>query len=146
MADSNTVFGVIVALGPALAIAIGAVVVWLKAEAKNIESTKAAQTAVTKLTQSNSQGDSLASMGAKLGGAIIKDAMTIPTLKPFVDEATMIYDEGVKIWNDENGSDAEMADTEKALDTVLGLIQKALPAAPVPSPAPVATPAAVPAK
>jgi hypothetical protein len=72
-------------------------------------------------------------MGIKMGGAVVSEAATIPTLKPFVDKLNVIYNDGVKIWNDESGTDAQMNDIVSAFNDVHAFIQKMLPPKAVPS-------------
>lgn len=130
MAETAMIEMVVASLGPLFAAAIISIMKWLQSEAARLEQKREVKDAIDKMNQSFGQGDSLASMGMKLGGDLVRSAEGIPTLKPFIDKMGNIYNDAVKIWNDPNGSDQQMADAEHAFNECFEMVNMVVAAIP----------------
>ena len=106
---------------------IGAVMLWIRAELKKIEDKDAVKVVVAKLNESNSQGDSLASIAKLIIGDVITSASTIPTLEPYVAKMKLIHADAVSVWNNPDGSDEQMAALVKAANDIYSIVKNALP-------------------
>jgi hypothetical protein len=120
--DWETIF----AAGWALVTSTGLLVFvknWMTAKVEKLEAEVKNSKLVKEIEQSNSQGDSVISVGKLLASDLFKSASQIATLKPYTDKLTMLHDEAVKVWNDPLGSDAQMNDVVKAANDVFGVLK-----------------------
>lgn len=111
MADMGDI---IIAFAPTISVAVGAVILWIKAELKKREETELKKEADT-------QGDVLATLGLMVADKAIQDARKFPELAPIIDELEEMFAIGVEIWNDPVGSNDEMV---SLLEDAKGLYEK----------------------
>lgn len=117
MADLNDI---IIAFAPTISIAVGSIILWIRAELG-----KRDETALKK--EADTQGDALATLGLMLADRALNDARKIPELAELIDHLENLVELGVEIWSDPMGSNDEMievvTEAQELYKTILGQIK-----------------------